>query len=181
MKKPLLIIVHPGSACGSADENLGRDTAAMLRLDMQMLVEGWDGGVVVIDGELSDELSSNWRREYNEWGAVITGALTRAKDKGFISRRIMGDDDNKFNQEDAIKGIVREHGLTDNNSAITLTWAWIQSSDGGGCVTSVEEALAEIGISSVIEDAMDLDYEGDAADDDNEFLEEEDSLPRLKL
>lgn len=169
---PLLIIVHPGSACGSADMNLGRDAAEVLRLDMQMLIENWEGGVAVIDGELSDELEGG-RHAWQELGRAITGALGRAQQSGLISERIFGDDDGDYRQMDAARDLVRKHGLTPDTAAITLTGAWIDD-DGDGCVHSVREALEELGFRPVVEDAMNLDFELDTEDDDMDEDDTED-------
>jgi hypothetical protein len=56
MTQKLLVIVHPGSACGSADFNLGKFEARAARDTLRGAIEDWEGGVIVIDGELSDEL-----------------------------------------------------------------------------------------------------------------------------
>lgn len=161
---PLLIIVHPGSACGSADMNLGAEAAEVQRLDMQMLIENWEGGVAVIDGELSDELEG-FRRSWQDLGGAITDALDRAQQSGLISERVFGDDDGDYRQMDAARDLVQKHGLTPDKVAITLTGAWIDD-DGDGCVHSVREALEALGFQPVVEDAMSLDFELDTEDDD---------------
>lgn len=74
----ILVIVHPGSACGSAEMNLGKDNAQVQRLDMQQLIEGWEGGVVIIDGTLSDELEDTWNRDWHAFGQVLHETLARA-------------------------------------------------------------------------------------------------------
>lgn len=173
--KPLLIIVHPGSACGSADENLGRDNAAHQRLEMQLLIENWQGGVLVIDGALSDELEPDgWRRAWSDLGAAITGALARAADQGLPSGRIYGDDAEDFNQAEAARQLVKDYALTPENAAITLTGAWIHD-DGGGCVNHVRETLEALGFTLRVEDAINLDLDldfDDEMDGDEDEVEE---------
>lgn len=160
---PVLVIVHPGSACGSADENLGRDNATYQRLEMQMAVENWEGAVVVIDGELSDELSG-WRSAWKDWGDAVDQAVSRAKEQGLLGLRVMGDDSAAYNQQDAIRDVVKEHGLTPENATFTLTGAWVED-NGDGCVHSVREVLEELGFSPVLESPMELDCSLDSEDD----------------
>ena len=169
----LLIVVHPGSACGSADMNLGRDNADMQRCFMQTVVENWEGGIVIIDGELSDELAPNSGRDaWDQWGRALDDAIERAQNNGHLSLRVMGDDGgmSELNQMEAARKVVRDYDLNPENTAITLTGAWIDD-EGGGCVHSVREELAALGFEARIEDAMDLDFETA-----EEELDEEDSL-----
>lgn len=176
---PVLVIVHPGSACGSADENLGRDNAAYQRLEMQMTVENWEGAVVVIDGDLSDELSG-WRGAWQEWGDTVAKAVERAKEQGLLALRVMGNDASEYNQEDAIRDVVKDHGLTPANAMFTLTGAWVED-NGDGCVHSVREVLEELGFSPTLESPMDLDFSLDNEDDnDNEYESDEDSEEEME-
>jgi hypothetical protein len=180
MKTPnqLLIIVHPGSACGSADMNLGRDNADMQRLEMQMLVEGWEGGIVVIDGDLSEELTPNYgRHAWEQWGLAINAALEKAQENGHMSLRVMGDDGgmSELNQMEAVSKLVKDYGLTKKNTAITLTGAWVDD-EGGGCVHSVREELEQFGFKPRIEDAMDLDFE--TAEDELDEEDEPETAPQ---
>lgn len=164
----LLIIVHPGSACGSADMNLGRDAAEIQRLEMQMLVQDWEGGVAVIDGDLSEELSGG-RSSWSEWGRSIDQALARAKQEGLLAVRVMGDDDGDYRQQDAARDLVANYNLLPTDTRITLTGAWIDDS-GDGCVHSVRETLEELGFTVRIEDAMNLDFEIELDNDDGEDM-----------
>ena len=169
----LLIVVHPGSACGSADMNLGRDNADMQRCFMQTVVENWEGGIVIIDGELSDELAPNYSRDaWDQWGRALDNAIERARINGHLSLRVMGDDGgmSELNQMEAARKVVGDYDITPENTAITLTGAWIDD-EGGGCVHSVREELAALGFQARIEDAMDLDFETA-----EEELDEEDDL-----
>jgi len=51
-----LVIVHPASACGSADFSLGPDAAASDRARLIGTIERWRGPSVVIDNDLTPEL-----------------------------------------------------------------------------------------------------------------------------
>lgn len=167
---PLLIVVHPGSACGSADMNLGRDEADSQRAEMQAFVDQWQGGIVVIDGALSEELGPNsWRRSWREWGESLERALARARERGLLAQRVLGDDggESELDQMQATAALVAEHGLTPAQTAITLTGAWIDN-DGGGCVHSVREVLETLGFTPTIEAAMDLDAVPEAGWEDAE-------------
>jgi hypothetical protein len=144
--------------------NLGLEAAEIARLDMQILVENWSGGVAVIDGELSDELTGS-KRAWSQWGRAIEEALERARLAGQIAERIMGDDNGgDYRQQDAARDLVAKHHLSPRNTSITLTGAWIDDS-GDGCVHSVRETLEEFGFKPTIEDAMNLDFEIDCEDD----------------
>jgi hypothetical protein len=178
MTQEVLLIVHPGSACGSADMNLGRDNAAIQRLDMQSLVEGWQGPVLVIDGELSEELEGG-RDAWSQWGQAIKDALSRASSAGLPSRRIAGDDFSEFNQEAAARALVQEFGFTPDTTEFALSGAWYESDTGGGCVGSVHDVLASLGFTASTMGAMDLD-ESPSEDedcDDVDDLEETASPP----
>ena len=67
----ILVVVHPGSLCGSADFNVGVDAAAKARQALIHEIQRATGaGVIVIDGDLSDELNQ-------EKYADLDGASTR--------------------------------------------------------------------------------------------------------
>lgn len=182
----ILVIVHPGSACGSADMNLGRDEACRQRLDMQLLVQGWEGGVLVIDGELSDELEQG-RPSHVEWGQAIKGALARAAEAGLVSERMRGDDAEEFHQEAAMAALLEKHALTPESAEFGLTGAWYESNTGGGCVGGVHQMLVDLGYAANIEldGVMDLDivpeYEDDLDLDMEEDGEEADEGEELEF
>ena len=69
---PILVLVHPGSACGSADMNLGKFEARAARAELAYELDYWHGTLLVIDGELSDELP--W---YPQLDRAITECLAR--------------------------------------------------------------------------------------------------------
>jgi hypothetical protein len=99
----ILVIVHPGSACGSADFNYGsRSAADAERNGLIHEWNNWQGGAIVIDGELSDELP-----DYPELNAALTGVVDRAKAAGRTSIREYGQDPA---QMQVIRKVVKEKG-----------------------------------------------------------------------
>lgn len=168
---PVLIIVHPGSACGSADMNLGRENADIQRCDMICSINEWRGGVLVIDSDFSDELSGfGMRREWQELGNAIDQALSRASQAGGVSGRIVGNDASDFTQMEAAVQLVHDYGLTPSKTPITLTGAWVHD-NGDGCVNSVRDALGPLGFEPQISGAMnfDLDLTPEFDDDDQDI------------
>lgn len=136
--------------------NLGAEAAAQCRQEMQLLVEGWQGAVAVIDGELSDELSGS-KRAWSEWGRAIEEALERAAGSGHLAVRVMGDDSHEYDQHAATRDLVKTHQLDPAHTTITLTGAWVDDS-GDGCVHGVREVLEKLGFEPVVSDAMNLDF-----------------------
>lgn len=68
----ILIMVHPGSACGSAEFNIGRDDARAGRIALAEEMADWHGPVIVIDSDLSDELGG-----YPVYAGAIEACLDR--------------------------------------------------------------------------------------------------------
>lgn len=54
----MLVVVHPGSACGSADFNLGLIEGSRVRERLARTILGWTDEIVVVDNDLSDELET---------------------------------------------------------------------------------------------------------------------------
>src|SRR5690606_34274136 len=142
----ILIVVHPGSACGSADMNLGYDEADEARAGLMQELWDWQGPMAVIDGDLSDELTG-MRPAHCDLGQALSDALASAKADGHLAQRIRGDDNEAFNQEDAIASLVEEHGWDPRCQRFTVTGAWFHPQDGSGCVGSVRDVLANRGFS----------------------------------
>ncbi len=134
---PVLIVVHPGSACGSADFNLGRLDARAARESLVDELNGWSGPLVVIDGALSDELAS-----YPALNSAIVGAYTRAQQGGYLSLRLQGDDPEQVDRTRDLLAVLPDGG---KGHEFVVTGAWYHPSDGGGCVGSVVEVLHAAG------------------------------------
>lgn len=150
-KQDILVIVHPGSACGSADFNLGTNAAKARKLLINDIAH-WHHGVIVIDGELSDELTHPSNQPLHR---AINLALARARDLKLTSIRQYGHDPD---QVQVIQQVIKQLSLLPKNARFLLTGAWLHSRDGGGCVGSVHQALSEMNFCAVVRDsALDLD------------------------
>jgi hypothetical protein len=150
MTQRLLVIVHPGSACGSADFNLGHTAGTNRRMLAQDIAQ-WHGGVLVIDGELSDELP-----RYPALQSAITKALNQAKSNGFIAQRVYGDAEGSPNQMQVARRFIKTMKLQPRDWQIALTGAWADAADG--CVASVRDVFHRAGFRADIRDsAMHLD------------------------
>ncbi len=140
-----LVVVHPGSACGSADFNYGSRKAA--EAARQMLIRelrNWQGGVIVIDGALSDELQAC--AQLNE---ALSGLLARAVSAGLPAVRLPGDDPN---QDRATASIIRRLKLSRNSVQFVVTGAWHYAGEKG-CVGSVCRTIRDLGYQVAISPA----------------------------
>jgi hypothetical protein len=131
----IVCLVHPGSACGSADFNIGRNEAQTARDDLSNELEMWDGGVIVIDGYLSDELPA-----FPKFNRSIMSALERAKGKGQIAMRLQGEDPA---QVECIHAFITADPVR-KAWAYTVGGAWLYP-NGEGCVGSVVDTLRKLG------------------------------------
>jgi len=138
----VLVVVHPGSACGSATYNLGRTEAQSARGELADELTRWDGGVVVVDGELSDELPY-----YPHLANAIDGALARAAAAGHLSVRLEGDDPD---QVAVIEALAAEQNWKERGVTCAVTGAWFHPKDGSGCVGGVHKALLALGIGAEV-------------------------------
>lgn len=143
MTVSVLVVVHPGSACGSADFNLGEALARGRRDRLIREISAWTSGVIIIDGELSDELE---RPPYARLGTTLKNALTRAASAGFVGTRVMGDDPTQMR---VIRRTVESLGIDKPDAAFVVTGAWYDA-DGSGCVGSVVDALRADGYYAVV-------------------------------
>lgn len=129
----ILIIVHPGSACGSADFNLGA-AAAEARHALAHEIRRWTGHVMIVDGELSSDLDV-----YPQIGLAIENAIDDAASRGRRASRVLACD---FTREEWPR-IAAEHFAERHpgSNDVVLTGAWVEP-DGGGCVPAMAGALA---------------------------------------
>ena len=147
-KAQILVIVHPGSACGSADMNLDLDAADQARGGLMEDIDFWKGGVVVIDGEFSDELE---RSKYSDLGKSIVDALARARAAGLISHREFGDDNVAPHQDTAVRKVIRKFKLSPETAEISLTGCWRHpDEENTGCVNGVRDDFRERGFRTEI-------------------------------
>lgn len=158
----VLILVHPGSACGSADFNLGRNAARDARQRLIDELNGWSGGVVVIDGLLSSDLLDS---KFSPLNDALLGVIDRAEIEGLESRRIYGCDSDDHDQVQAIEQCAHEIGVTAHGMEFFVTGAWFNGK-GGGCVGSVLGELRRLGLRAcVLESAIMEDVDDDADED----------------
>lgn len=142
-RPPLLIIVHPGSCCGSVDHNLGKYAGRAYREGVVNDIEGWNGAILIVDSEASEECENSW---YGNIGRAMTNAIHRAETQGFPAARVFGDDDLTPNWVGKVTQAVRDMGF---NAAdrIVITGAWVGTEEGfgedSGCVTAVFNALQQ--------------------------------------
>ena len=128
-----LVVVHPGSACGSADFNLGGVEAAQARERLSNTVFKWTGPVLVIDGELSDELAIY---------ALPALALINKEDAGSTERTMAC----ALTSDDWVeKACLFISERVNPETEILLTGAWHQKEDRKGCIDAVEKNLNEMG------------------------------------
>lgn len=136
--KKALVVVHPGSTCGSADFNMGGIPAAQARERLANTLHRWTDQVLVIDGELSDEL---------EHYAMPALAINNHADHGRLERTVACG----FTSDDWVEQactFIAERVAPDTQ--LLLTGAWHQKGDRQGCIDAVQENLASLGFSTEI-------------------------------
>lgn len=131
-----MVLVHPGSACGSADFNLG-DGAAELRNALAREVMEWEHDLLVIDGELSDELE-----HYPVMGIALDNASDR-RDRRIV--RLVACD---LTLDDWPSAVAHRFSSDwpGGPHDVTITGAWLHE-DGGGCVNAVAQVISRHRIS----------------------------------
>lgn len=143
-----IVLVHPGSAVGSANDQLGKSVARAEREAMAHELDGWSGHVIVIDGDFSDELP-----RHELFDRAIRACVDRNAAAGFLALRVYGDDNSShMRQEDAIAAVLDEHGARLAGAAFVLTGAWWEPETSGGCVGSVLEVVRERGFTASVSD-----------------------------
>ncbi len=136
---PILVITHPGSACGSADFNLGGD-GSLSRSYREGMIEqfnSWQGGVIVLSGDFYDELR---QPKYRSFGKAIDALLSRTRAVGKVSIRKPAPD------PDNAKVITRLLSDPANRGRKYLcTGAWWYGGDDG-CVGATAAAIRALGL-----------------------------------
>lgn len=116
--------------------NLGRFEARAAREALIHELATWTGGVLVIDGDMSDELA-----DYPHLADAISGALHRARAAGAISVRVAGGDDEDLDQTAAARSFLAENALDPEGTPVTLTGAWYDDDGRDGCVNDVKRVF----------------------------------------
>lgn len=120
----LLVVVHPGSLCGSVNMHLGIAAESTRHAVTSEICE-WAGAVAVIGGDFDDEL------EHPRY-ASLRAALSRASFKVYGAATDLG-------LKKAARRILRRFRI-DERCRVTVTGAW-HDHDGNGCVTCVAKTM----------------------------------------
>lgn len=143
LRSRILVIVHPGSACGSADFHLSKYDAQASRDGLVHEIEAWRGGVIVLSGELDDELANSW---YGRLGPAIDALLAHTKVEGTVSIRVKAHDPDQIR---VIKRLLKKPENQASEYVVTGAWAY---EDGTGCVSSVVEAIQSLNFKATVSD-----------------------------
>lgn len=146
---PLLVLVHPGSGCGSANFNIGQTEALQIRRILEDMLSHWEGGLLIVDGALSEELT------YYPLGRSIDQALDTAQTHGALAERIYACDSETENwtaqAASALDGFP-------SDQTIVLAGAWytpepsLNDDDPNvsrGCVNALYARLAKMGFTRI--------------------------------
>ena len=135
--RPLLVLVHPGSCCGSANMNLGLDDARLMRGALSDVLRGWSGDVLVLDSDLSDELG---------FYPVFNGRIKDAAARAQHAARVAACEDTGEGVVASLKAFMPASQWGDPASVrCVITGAWYHEDDNGGCVNGAVEALSAMG------------------------------------
>jgi len=160
----VLVVVHPGSALGSADFNLGKFEARAARDQLAQELETWEGPLLVIHGQLSEDLP-----DYPRLHQAIEGAVARNKAAGFAADQVRGCDEEEHNQEAAAEAWVSSLAWNSQETEFEVSGAWYHPEDGSGCVGGVIEHLKQLGYSAhVSPSAVELYWEEELEEDMDE-------------
>jgi len=156
MKQPVLILVHPGSLCGSANANIGKLDANCVREEIAIELDRFNGSILVLDGEFSDELPY-----YSQLDKAIKSCVERCAKTGF-GERLEADD--PVHIKIAVDSMTRLN--VPKNAEIKLTGAWHHPDETAGCVTMACKALKEAGYinTKVMDSAATIDSDQDSQD-----------------
>lgn len=159
MSTPILILVHPGSLCGSANANLGKTEARAVRDYVIGDLNSWEGSVLVLNGFLSDELPS-----YPMLEESISDAVKRGEVSGF-GMQLQADDPE---HAEIARDFLIQRGM-EFDTPIKLTGAWYDPDLKFGCINGTQDALTAAGFSNVI--VMDSAALMDDGDDEDQSEE----------
>jgi hypothetical protein len=139
MPEQILILVHPGSLCGSANMNLGKADARAVREEIASELDQWIGGLVVLDGMLSDELP-----DYPVINDAIEECLDRCATSSITTRLEADDPDHAQIALD----YLRQHE-TPTDTKIVITGAWYEPDWSCGCVNLTFAVLRKAGFTNL--------------------------------
>jgi hypothetical protein len=140
--RDVLILVHPGSCCGSANFSIGK-SADSLRAALAARLSAWRGSLLVIGGDLSDELP-----QFPELEGAVNEALLESSRAGHFADEVRGQDGSRHDQRYQARKFAREQFPDKAAVRFLVTGAWhYPDLDGGngGCAGSVVAALHKLG------------------------------------
>jgi hypothetical protein len=159
---PLLVLTHPGSACGSADNLLGRFDGRAGRDGLKIELDHWRGHILVADGELSEEIP-----DYPTLATSLDRALAQAARDKLIAKRVFACDNLTPNWPSKVAKTVKAMKLPPE-TPITVSGAWHCPGEAFGCVNATARALSRAGFTQVhISDYAVIDP-GDGEDEDDD-------------
>ena len=142
----ILVVVHPGSACGSADFNYASAAVGEARrAALEKEWRSWKGGIVVLDGILSDELP-----KYSALNHALEEALLRAKNDDLLSLRLHDGDGEPARE---LQALLAGLYLPPEATRFIVTGAWLYP-PCQGCVGSVYRTLRQMGYRAALSRAV---------------------------
>ena len=153
--------------------NLGKYEANSARDFLASDIAKWQGGILVVDGELSDELP-----HYSQLNNAIVGCLSRAAANGLVSQRIFACDNMTPNWPKVIQKTLLAFKLP-TDTRIELTGAWYHEDDSAGCVNATYNAVRAMGYRADVRDSAVRFEDMEDEEEDDDFLDDEDDdLPK---
>lgn len=126
--KEVLVVVHPGSACGSADFSMGLEAAALARYDLGRTIHQWNGDSIIISNEFHAETDT-----YAQIGLALQGLRDPILIDACASRE--GWDEEAFQ---TIRSMPADRFI--------ITGAWHHPDQRSGCVDAIAAKMEEAGM-----------------------------------
>lgn len=152
-EKPVLVVVHPDSACGSLDFNLGaQDRTVGHRLRERLIEElnAWRGDLMVMRGAFTAELSA---LDYEDLGLALNQALERCRGLDeFMPDGLYGDEwSGDIDDEDwsFVDEAAQVFGRWSRDRPVVLTGIWWNDREDSGCVTAIKSRLEAMGFADI--------------------------------
>jgi len=150
---PILVVVHPGAACGSADFVLGSWDAADARDNLIREANKWEGGVIVLQDSAMHETGQAGLESWERWGDALKALVSRAKASGLVAIEQPAYNETPPHHDEVIRALLANPKNRGTNYVVT--GAWVFSDESGGCVLDVYSAIIRLGYKAEIsEDAL---------------------------
>ncbi len=145
-KAKLLVLVHPGSCCGSANFNLGRTEGMNARVNLEEELMEWSGDLLIVHSDLSDEISLY--RDFDR-------AIQNAKSKANVVKEIVDWDESSSGMGAATRSWLSKKSCPwkPGSTDVSLTGAWHHVDEEGGCVNSFRDLFQDMGFDAQILDS----------------------------